>query len=263
MESFCHPLVPKTQPEHTRHTKILIIILDLVNAMDNVSIDIVDFHSHILPGADHGSSSVETSLSQLNLAHNNGVTRIIATPHFYPHRHTLEQFLKRRENAWEQLSSSISEDLPTVKLGAEVLLCQGLENFKGIENLTLNGTNYMLLELPFSDFRNEYCDTVASLLKSGFDIILAHVDRYPKENIERLIDVGVSKLQLNAESLAGFFKPKHLLSWASDNMVVALGSDIHGADEKAYKRFIKAKKALADSLSYVEDASNNIWNLVN
>ena len=36
--------------------------------MDNKKIDLVDFHSHILPRADHGSDSVETSLKQLKLA---------------------------------------------------------------------------------------------------------------------------------------------------------------------------------------------------
>ena len=66
--------------------------------MKNKDIDIIDFHSHILPGADHGSSSVETSLAQLNSAKNAGVTRLIATPHFYPHRHTLEKFLARNNS---------------------------------------------------------------------------------------------------------------------------------------------------------------------
>ena len=58
--------------------------------------DIVDFHSHILPEADHGSSSVEESLEQLNLALKRCVTRIVATPHFYPNHDSPERFLRRR-----------------------------------------------------------------------------------------------------------------------------------------------------------------------
>ena len=54
-----------------------------------MGLDIVDFHAHVLPCADHGSSSVSTSLSQLSYAKGAGVKRIIATPHFYPHKHTL------------------------------------------------------------------------------------------------------------------------------------------------------------------------------
>ena len=40
-----------------------------------------DFHAHILPGADHGSDGMETSLTQLALAEAAGVDTIIATPH--------------------------------------------------------------------------------------------------------------------------------------------------------------------------------------
>ena len=44
--------------------------------------DVVDFHTHILPGADHGSDSVETTLRQLEFARDAGVKRLIATSHF-------------------------------------------------------------------------------------------------------------------------------------------------------------------------------------
>ena len=70
-------------------------------------IEIADFHAHILPCADHGSDSVETSLWQLSSAANHGVTRIIATPHFYPHRHTVEAFSKRRDEAFNALKDHI------------------------------------------------------------------------------------------------------------------------------------------------------------
>ncbi|MEE3459824.1 MAG: CpsB/CapC family capsule biosynthesis tyrosine phosphatase, partial [Candidatus Faecousia sp.] len=41
----------------------------------------IDFHAHILPGADHGSDGLETSLRQLALAEEAGVDTIVATPH--------------------------------------------------------------------------------------------------------------------------------------------------------------------------------------
>ena len=147
--------------------------------MKNKDIDIIDFHSHILPGADHGSSSVETSMAQLNMAKNAGVTRLIATPHFYPHRHTLEKFLTRREAAFKALSAQLSDGMPEVVLGAEVLVCPGFENFEGIEQLCISGTNFMLVELPFSNFNEEYAFTVKKIMKKGIEVVLAHVDRYP------------------------------------------------------------------------------------
>ena len=227
--------------------------------MDSARFDIVDFHSHILPGADHGSASVETSLKQLKLASDAGVTRIIATPHFYPHRHTLDKFLQRREECANALYSACEGTVPDVKIGAEVLLCEGLEKFPGLDKLCLNGTNYLLIELPFSDFRQEYCDTIEKIQKSGLKVILAHVDRYEKENIEQLIDIGVERLQVNADSLDKMFKPKHILEWAKRGYVIALGSDIHNYDAKAYKHFTKAKSVLSDSLEIIRKKSGEIF----
>lgn len=228
--------------------------------MDNRNLDVVDFHSHILPGADHGSDSLETSLKQLDLAATAGVTRIIATPHFYPHRHTLDKFLEKREACAQLLYNASSNTSPIVKLGAEVLLCQGLEKFDGLDKLCLAGTEYLLLELPFSDFRHEYCDTVEKIMKNGYKVVLAHVDRYPKENIEQMLDIGVDMFQVNAVSLDKIFKPKHILDWARRGYLVALGSDIHNADTKAYKHFTRAKNALGDSLDTLRTTSDDIFN---
>ena len=221
--------------------------------------DIVDFHSHILPCADHGSSSVAMSLKQLKLASEAGVKRIIATPHFYPHKHTLDRFLERRDECARELYEACNGELPEVKIGAEVLLCDGLDKFPGLEKLCLCGTNYILIELPFADFRNEYCDTVEKIMKLGFKVVLAHVDRYSKDNIEQLIDIGVDKLQVNADSLDKMFKPKHVLDWAKNGYVVALGSDIHGEDTKAYKHFAKAKNVLASSIDIIRTESDKIF----
>lgn len=228
--------------------------------MDNRKIDIVDFHAHILPGADHGSDSIETSIKQLKLAAAEGVTRIIATPHFYPHRHTLDKFLDKRAACAKALSDACDGTLPAVKLGAEVLLCPGLDKFDGLENLCLSGTKYLLIELPFSDFRSEYVYTVEKIIKLGYKVILAHVDRYSKDNIEQLMDIGVTMLQVNAESLDKLFKPKHILDWANRGYVVALGSDIHKDDVKAYKHFTKAKAVLGNAVDSLQVASDDIFN---
>ncbi len=228
--------------------------------MDVKGFDLVDFHAHILPGADHGSDSVKTSIAQLKIASSHGVKRIIATPHFYPHRHTLERFLKRRQNSVDALMQEYDSSLPVFKLGAEVLLCEGLENFEGLEELCIMGTKTILIELPFSDFRTEYCDTVESIIDLGFDVVLAHVDRYPQANIELLHSIGVNKFQINAVSLATLFKKKHLFNWVEKGLVVGLGSDIHGADTKAYKCFNKAISALGDRTKSIKDKSDEIWN---
>ena len=60
---------------------------------------VTDFHSHVLPGIDDGSTSVEESIAMLRMAAEQGVRRVIATPHFYPRHDSPEHFLEKRNLA--------------------------------------------------------------------------------------------------------------------------------------------------------------------
>ena len=223
--------------------------------------DIIDFHAHILPGADHGSSGVDISLSQLKLASWNGVSRIVATPHFYPDRHSVESFVARREASHRALEEKTAErsDLPRVAIGAEVLICDGIERLPLLSELCIEGTDILLLELPFSVFELQFRDSVLRLIKQGYRIVLAHADRYDPKDIELLLDAG-AKIQLNATALSGFRVTPHIKKWLLQGDVVALGSDIHGLDAKAYKRFLKAQKRMQKLgvLEYVKNASDSM-----
>lgn len=230
--------------------------------MNKRDVDLADFHSHILPGADHGSDSVDTTLSQLRLGKKYGVSRILATPHFYPHRHLLGDFLSRRQMSVSKLAESYTESMPEIKLGAEVLVCQGLENFKDLDKLCFAGTNTIMLELPHALLSDEYVDTVLAVKKKGFDVLLAHVDRYEQSVIEGFISAGITKFQINASSLVALKKKKHLFEWLKSGYVIALGSDIHGASAKAYKNFMKAKNKLGEELDELKAKSDSLWSMI-
>ena len=216
----------------------------------------IDFHSHILPRADHGSDSLETSLAQIKLALKHGVSTVIATPHFYPHKDTVERFLARRESAYGALRESIvAESLPiTVMRGAEVLICRGIEALEGLEKLCVEGTRVLMLELPFSNFSSAFVDSAETLIKAGYNVVLAHADRYDYKDIERLIDVG-AKIQLNASSLCTMFKKRHLYDWINRGLVVALGSDIHMADASAYRNYTKAIRKIGKKAEHIMEAT--------
>ena len=220
---------------------------------------LIDFHAHVLPGADHGSSSLEQSLNQLALARKWGVDRIVATPHFYPDRHSVEQFLARRSVAWSALTSSRESGAPMLALGAEVLICDGIERLDGLDKLCIEGTNILLLELPFSLFKLGYRDSIYRLIKGGYNVVLAHIDRYDPADIELLLECG-AKAQLNAFALSGLTVPSYIKDWARSGAVIALGSDIHSDDKKAYRTFLKAKGRLEKlgALDYIIDQSNNL-----
>ncbi len=224
--------------------------------------DICDFHSHILPNADHGSDSVEISLRQLALARKYGVTRIIATPHYYPHVDSVEEFIKRRNESYILLMNAVgNEEIPEIKLGAEVLLCPNMEKLPSLDQLCIEGTKTILLELPFNDFSHEYVTTVEAILGMGFNIVLAHAECYDPKNIEQFLALGV-KIQINASALIPFFKNRTVEKWKKRFKVIALGSDIHGEDKHAYKNFSIARKKLGGYLEFLKERSDAIWNAV-
>lgn len=217
----------------------------------------IDFHTHVLPGADHGSDSLQTSLKQIELAKEASVDVIVATPHFYPHRHKLSAFLKRREASYLELKGATDA---TVLCGAEVLLCEKFENFENIDSLCIEGTKTILLELPFSAFKESYINTVEELIERGYDIVLAHAERYPVSSIDSLLAVG-AKIQLNASALSGIFVKKHIKRWLAAKDVVAIGSDIHMVSKKHYGSLIKARKKLKGAFGNIMECSKKYLNL--
>ena len=109
----------------------------------------IDFHSHILPGIDDGSENVETSLQMIAALKEQGVDTICATSHFYATERTPQRFLFRREEAFEALKASLPADAPKILLGAEVLYFPGIAHMEELPELCLEGTNLLLLEMPF------------------------------------------------------------------------------------------------------------------
>ena len=76
----------------------------------------IDFHSHVLPEMDDGSASVDMSIAMLQMQAEQGITHVIATPHFYPSRDDPERFLDRRNRAEEKLRREMAKhsDLPEI-----------------------------------------------------------------------------------------------------------------------------------------------------
>ena len=204
----------------------------------------IDFHAHILPGCDHGSSGMSTTSKQLKAARESGVDIICATSHFYPDRENVEDFLARREKCAARLFSHEGEaNSPKILLGAEILACVGLERIPGLEKLCLEGTNILLVEMPFNGWQRELVEMMESLsYRKEFRTVLAHADRYDPMDVERILEMGIP-IQLNAESLSGLFVKKHIKDWMDRDVVVAIGSDIHGSED-GYKKWDKARSKL-------------------
>lgn len=203
----------------------------------------IDFHAHILPGADHGSDGLKTSLCQLELAEAAHVNTIVATPHFYPQSDSFSEFLHRRERTASELANHYHGPI-RILLGAEVHMCVGLDHLPGIKELCVSGTSVILSELTFRGYAGNMGETFDRMQDDGLIPILAHVDRYDPDIIESYFSQGVQG-QVNADALIHRFGRRHLLNWIDDGWVIALGSDIH-MTEKGYGPYLKARGILGD-----------------
>ena len=210
----------------------------------NSRIDLtLDYHAHVLPGCDHGSDSVETSRKQLAMAAVAGVRTVCATPHFYPHRESIPSFLQRREASARLLRENLTADALQLQLGAEVLICDGMERLDGLPRLCRSETNELLLEMPFYQWPETIWDTLYALCeRRDIEIVLAHAERYSPEAIEQLIRDNVA-LQLNSECLTRPLHRKRYLTWIKNGSVKYLGSDIHMLGN-GYRDFEKCRRLL-------------------
>lgn len=210
----------------------------------DINIDLtLDYHAHVLPGCDHGCDGIETSLKQLAMAASSGVKTICATPHFYPHKESVDVFLNRRAETMKLLMSNLRAEHPSIQLGAEVLICDGMDRLDGICRLCREGTNELLLEMPFYAWPAAIWNTLHLLCdRQDIRIVIAHAERYPAENIERLARDGVP-LQLNAEILTKPLQRKRYLTWIENGYVRYLGSDIHMLGS-GYRDWEKCRKLI-------------------
>ncbi len=196
---------------------------------------IFDVHCHITPGVDDGSQSLEETLKMLTIAKDEGITHMLATPHFkINHRNAspqkVNELLKKVKAAAKGIGINIS-----IYQGNEVMyydeMCEALNEGR---ISTMNNTDYVLVEfMPTDSFRyiRNALDDVAG---EGYQPVLAHVERYgcmvdDIENVRELKRLGV-KIQTNASSITGSIgkdikKFTHQL--LKERLIDYIGTDAH------------------------------------
>ena len=195
----------------------------------------VDVHSHLIPGIDDGSSSMEESLDLIRTMSELGYQKIITTPHvmndFYPN--TTEDIRNRLERLRTHIDAA-GIDME-IDAAAEYYLdehfMQMLEDKK--ELLTF-GDNYLLFETSFLNEPAYLHEGIFQIISNGMKPVMAHPERYVfvqnrPEMLQDLIDRGLL-LQVNTVSLSGYYSKaaKKLAELLIDERVVSfLGTDCH------------------------------------
>jgi protein-tyrosine phosphatase len=192
----------------------------------------IDWHNHVLPNMDDGSHSVAESIAMLRAQVSQGVTTVIATPHFYANDESVTSFLERRSRSMETLREQCADDgLPSLRLGAEVRYYPGISRMEGISSLCIEGSNLLLLEMPMSRWTKSMVRELIEMSgRGGICLVLAHIDRYfslqSREVWSSLLDNGIL-MQTNASFFSAFTTRRKALSLLKEGYVHLLGSDCH------------------------------------
>lgn len=201
---------------------------------------IADLHSHVLPGIDDGSSSLEESIGMLRMEAEQGIRQVVATPHFYPQHDTPERFLARRNEAEGRLREQLARqrDLPKVTVGAEVYFFPGISDSDILSELTIGKKHCILLEMPQSPWTNSMFREVEQIsVKHGITPVIAHVDRYIGPFRTYGIPERLEELPVLVQANAGFFlRPstrRMALRLLQQDKLQLLGSDCHNLSDRA------------------------------
>lgn len=196
--------------------------------------DIIDIHTHILPEIDDGSQSLDESIKMLRMESEQGICKIIATPHFYPHHDTLEHFLDKRERAIEKLKQAMvtESNLPLVEVGAEVHYFSGIGKSESIRSLTIGNSDCILVEMPVCRWTKQMYDDLTGISGNlGITPIVAHIDRYIKPWCTWGIPEKIAEMPVLVQANASFFlerrTSKMALRMLKKNQIHLLGSDCH------------------------------------
>ena len=197
-----------------------------------------DFHSHVLPGMDDGSDSVETSLQMLEMWRDQNIGRLCATPHFYAEHTTPERFLRRRDAAYNALMTAARDrgGCPQLLLGAEVRFFDGISNTQELPSLCLEGTELLLLEMPFTRWTERMLGEVADIQRRGIIPVAAHLERYMEFNARKMIDRFMDMdllVQCNAEFFLSKRTSRKALALLRAERIHFLGSDAHNTSSRA------------------------------
>ncbi|MBQ3057911.1 MAG: hypothetical protein IJD00_03070 [Clostridia bacterium] len=235
---------------------------------------LLDIHSHILPAVDDGAKNIEASIQLLEIMQQQGITDVIATPHFYPQSDTIEEFKERVSSSLELLNNS-GVVFPNIILGCELFYFNGISKSEFIYEFTINKSRYILLEPDFYSITKGFIEEILYLKNEvGLIPIIPHIERYHKTRGYRafLKFIKNNKIltQVNAASFFDKSYNRTLKKLFKNGLVTFVATDTHSKNRppmmdsallEIEKRFSKIEKdrillnlqALYTEITFKED----------
>jgi protein-tyrosine phosphatase len=167
----------------------------------------IDIHSHVLPGLDDGSPSLEESLKMLRVAAETGTTDLVATPH------ANLQFRFDPDAVAQKLAELAEAFGNAVRLHCGCDFHFYYDNIQDAlahpEKFTINHKKYLLVEFSDLLIAKSTDDVFTRLLEAGIVPIITHPERNyllhrRLDQIRSWVERGCL-VQVTAQSLLGRF----------------------------------------------------------
>ena len=211
----------------------------------------IDIHTHLLPGVDDGSTSMDMTKRMLGLALEQQIETILVTPHYEVgvSNPSANDLLRLKDQVQEE-ALKLSPKL-RILLGNEIFYSESIvEDLKEKKALTLADSRYVLVEFSTRESYATIFRGFTGLIRAGYLPILAHVERYnclykQEDLIRELVDSGCY-IQMNSNSLIGGLFDTEVTrcrKLLTHGLVHLIGSDCHD-DRVRTPSMAKAVKAL-------------------
>jgi protein-tyrosine phosphatase len=198
----------------------------------------IDMHSHILPDLDDGARDLEESLEMIEIAFEDGIRTMVATPHMLHGAFPVTVEAARQRHG--VLTEAVRERGLDVEilLGAEIHLDVDIVgSIRSGQALPLGEEGRtILLELPTTSIPTGTEDVIFEMQTEGYTVVIAHPERNDElagnlVRVERLRDRGIL-MQVTARSVTGGFglrARRAARKMAKLGLVDVLASDAHAS----------------------------------
>ena len=188
----------------------------------------IDIHSHLLPGVDDGSPSIEVTVPVLERFAADGVQVLVCTPHLNAsnaHQAPYDEYLGILESLRARAPKQIE-----LKLGFEIML-----DVPGIDlcakHLGLGGSTAVLVEFPRNGVPSQSGGEIARLRMSGVIPVLAHPERYWGCSVDQVRQWRNNGAVIQTDAavlLSGGSMAKVGRAMLEEGLIDCLASDNHG-----------------------------------
>lgn len=211
---------------------------NLFSSKSNTTFDLsqfeVDMHSHLIPGIDDGSPSMDHTIAMLAKFEQLGYRKVVTTPHILNDVHP---------NTPETILGGLADVRAEIKrLGMKIEIEAAAEYYCDESFLPIIerneilsfGNNYVLMEFGFLSPSQYEAQALFNLQVAGYTPVIAHYERYPYyfgdfKKVDELRERNI-QIQVNLNSLAGHYGPgvkKMAEQLIKNKQVDFLGTDCH------------------------------------